>query len=143
MKFNREALLKATDAAIQQLHDYAAHRHAEAVKDYQERVAEFALRDGERWMTATRAIQRKLRKGEPIRESDIPESSNRYGRHAFFGVTEPKFRHEPPKVLADLRTIVSAMADDVVTSAALIDLGANKDALRSAVGHLAPGTVWR
>lgn len=143
MKFSREALAKAISAVIKELKDQSEAEYIQRVREYEAAAAAWMEQHGPSWVNACRAIQRKIKREEPVTEKDLPSFRLGYDRVAVFTHPMPVLRHETPKVLAELQTIVDALADDVVSSTALLDLGANKDALRRAVGHLEPGSVWR
>lgn len=141
MQFNRSALVAAIDEAIKQ-----ERATIDAVRESNRLAAEAQREEWlslnhDNWMKATAAIRAKLRKGQPVVEEDIPrDRASSYGK-AFFRAKSGTQVVAVTTELVGLRSVLSAVSDDEISTAALRSLGVGVQTLRKIVPLLGAATV--
>lgn len=140
MQFKRSALIAAIDKAITQENEAtsAVHRRNEAAKKAQ--ADEWLSLHANNWAKTATAIRAKLRRGEPVVETDIPRDG--FTRQSFF--RPARMEPLPPArtaELAGLRAVLEAVADDEISSSSLRSLGVGVNTLRLIVPLLGAAAV--
>lgn len=135
--FDRAALLVATEKAME------VHRtnwHAERlvrVRVYVDELNAWLDKHGDTWAKLGRLIARRMRKGEPIRSSDLP--AGRFDLPTFTRADPTDESYPEPHALATLAEVLRVLADEKVSVAALRDLGVDPHTLRQALQFLPAG----
>lgn len=143
MKINRKAMIAAVDKAIENEAAAIESAKARGAQLRQEQADEWVEKNRQPWLDAIKKIQGRLRKGEPVRESDIPYERTRHSN----GFAVWRERSGPVQVpqrdatLPGLRSLLEAIADDVVTTTSLRDLGVTPRTLQSIVPLLGAHTA--
>lgn len=141
MQFDRSALVAAIDKAIKQEKDTINAVRERNRMAAEEQRKEWLSLNHDNWMKATATIRAKLRKGQPVVEDDIPRDRvGSYGK-AFFRAKSGTQVVTVTTELVGLRSVLSAISDDVVSTAALRSLGVGAQTLRKIVPLLGAATV--
>ncbi len=143
MKYIRSKLLAAALAAVKEDEQRHQLAHKQAVDKWQGEHDKWAATYSESWVAAGRRIAAKARKGQPITYGDLVNRID-LGPHypALFDATQPKLGvYRTPFELRVLMAALEAIADDVVTSAGLRELGVTGPTIRQALRFMEPGSV--
>lgn len=142
MRYQRETLLAAAEAALKASHDNQRVKHTESERKRAAEVKAWSEVYSAAWTRAARTIARKLRAGEPILSGDLPHELGRSHSVATFS-PNPLEKYTPwtPPELGALIQVLHLVSDDEVTTAALRDLGITSATLRTCADYMAAGTV--
>lgn len=124
MKFDRTDLITRAEAEIQRRKTAAAERDEQAAKDAAAERQEWMDTKAPHFVVFANRIKDKIRKGRPIVTEDVPPALRaRYSDIEFF--TPPRITAHPAATatLEQLVAVLSAVTDDEVTSAGLVQLG--------------------
>lgn len=124
MKFDRTDLIARAEAEIQRRKDAAAEADAQAANDAASRREEWLDTKGPGYVLFANRIKDKIRKGRPIVQDDIPQEIRaRYDRIDVFSDPRRTPTVADTGTLERFISVLSAVTDDEVTSAGLIQLG--------------------
>lgn len=141
MQFNRSALIEAIDQALKQERAATANVQARNAQSNAENRDEWLSLYSESWMKAANAIRNKIRKGQPVVEDDIPRDRAGYHGKAFYRPRRPEELPATRPELVGLRQVLTAVADDQISTTALRSLGVGVNTLRLLVPLLGAATV--
>lgn len=140
MKFNKLALIKAIDKAVEADSLVIQRARAEAELKLADHRAEWLRINTEPWKEAVKKINAALRKGEVITENHVPR--NRQGGPAFY---RPTYAGAVPsssvRELIGLRNVLAAVTDETISTTALRDLGVRAETMRKLVPLLGASTI--
>lgn len=140
MKFNVAALAQAVQTALREDEAAFAGKMREAHDSASQELREWLDTYGEQWRAFARIVSRRLSKGQPITNEDLPVNDHRYTA-VFRQSTRTPGDYRPDRELLSLQRVLATIADDTVTSAGLRELGVTTATMRRVVSALAPRTV--
>lgn len=142
MRYNRAALVAAAQTALDRHKQHFDKTDLEAQRIEEKERGQWMTLHAEPWAAAARAILRKLRKGEPVTGDDLPRKSQWNSDVAAYRPHRAASDEwSPPALLVDMKSVLEAVADDVVTTRQLDELGITRQALRHITPYLTAGTV--
>jgi hypothetical protein len=142
MRYVRQELLEAARKAVRTAQQQQHRSHAEKVTAHGRAVTAWNANHADSWRAAVRVITRKLKTGDPITAADLPHKPGQSHLTATFGERRPEeFKPWVPSELEVLIKVLELVADDVVTTAALRDLGISVSTMRTCAEYMAAGSV--
>lgn len=142
MRYVRIELLEAARKAVKVAQQHQHRSHTEKSSAYGRAVTAWNANYADSWRAAVRVITRKLKSGDPIKAADLPHEPGRSHVTATFGERKPEaFTPWVPTELEVLIKVLELVSDDVVTTAALRDLGIGTATMRTCAEYMAAGTV--
>lgn len=129
MKFKRDALLGATQRALDEHRAAFDAEEAKRASEGATRLAEWLNVHGAKWAEFAEHVAYLIAHGYPVTENDIPRVRGKYGYGNFAvghesWLTPPDAReYQPPSELVNLRNVLRYTEDELVTTAGLKGLG--------------------
>lgn len=140
MRLNVKALADAVDTVLAE-NRQAWERKLEEVEAERERErAEWLATHADEWRELARLVARRLAKGRPITNEDLPMNGHRYVA-VFRTATRDLSPYKDDLDLVAFRRLLDTIVDETVTTAGLRDVGVTSATLRRVVSALAPRTV--
>lgn len=140
MKFNRQALISAVDAALEDYRREWEKRYAKDLETHAELLGAWMRKYGAAWSEAGLKIRKAIREGRPVTSDLLPEGHYRdvatFSEHASLDRT-----YAPPQQLTMLRRLLETVVDEEVSSSGLEAVGITSRIMREAAMFMTEGTV--
>lgn len=130
MKFNRVALLGATERALADDRASFDREEAKRASEGTRKLAEWLTESGPKWLDFAEHVVYLVGNGYPVTESDMPRNSTTrpyysgvcYGHESWLTPPDSREYHAPSE-LVNLRNVLRYSEDDQVTTSGLKGLG--------------------
>ncbi len=129
MKFNRDALLAATDKALAEHRAEFDRKEAERASEGTKALAEWLTTHGPKWLDFAEHVTYLVAHGYPVTEDDMPKVKERYyasrvayGSESWLKPAEPR-DYSAPVELVNLRNVLRCASESEVSTTGLKALG--------------------
>lgn len=140
MKFNRQALIKACDAALKWDRYSWDQKLAKDLASLAEELKVWSATYGEAWAKMGLDVRRAIRDGRPVTAAMLPR--DRYGNPAvFYPKRDTDRTYEPPRELVVLRRLLDTIVDEEISSSGLDAVGITSRVMREAAQFMVQGSV--
>lgn len=141
MKFNRAALQQAVEKAVEARRQQYDARLAELEMTRAEEAQRWVKESGPVWEAWLKKTLADLRKGKPVLAAGVPGYNSRSNHGAYYPTRRETEEYKVPQELHTMRALLPTIADEVVTTAGLKELGISPATVRMAAVHMPPATV--